>query len=197
MNLMRGIIMIEQFYDAFKRWSNTGTVWMISDTHFMDKNLTFRTVSADDIVKSINSKVGKKDTLIILGDIGDIAYAQRLKGYKVLIMGNHDVGPSHYKKVDNNNLFDEVYEGPVIVGEKLIFSHEPLNIDWAFNIHGHIHDKHHTNDEFHFNVCCDVIDYTPLNLNQFVKSGVLKHIKTLHRNTIDTATKRKKNRIKK
>ena len=81
-----------------------------------------------------------------------------------------------------------------MLGEKLILSHEPVDVPWAFNIHGHIHDSKHKNDKRHFNVCADVIGYTPVNMNQFMKSGALAHIETIHRETIDKATVRKAKR---
>lgn len=188
--------MIEQFYESFKRWAEIGTVWVISDTHFGDKQLKsgLNRPTDDELVALINSKVGKKDTLLILGDVGNTSYVEKLKGYKILVMGNHDSGVTNYKKSETNKLFDEVYEGPVIVGEKLILSHEPINVDWAFNIHGHVHDVKHKNDSHHFNVCSDVVGYVPINLNQLVKTGIFKNVQTIHRTTINVATERKKRR---
>jgi calcineurin-like phosphoesterase family protein len=90
----------------------------------------------------------------------------------------------------DNMLFDEVYEGPLVIGEKLILSHEPIVASWAFNIHGHIHDLRHKNTACHFNVCSDLVDYTPINLNQLLKSGILSKVESIHRTTIDKATKK-------
>ena len=42
----------------------------------------------------------------------------------------------------------------------------------------------------------DVIDYTPINFNQLMKSGPTSKIETIHRTTIDKATKKKKQRGK-
>ena len=51
----------------------------------------------------------------------------------------------------DNHLFDEVYTGPLVIGEKIILSHEPLpNIDWALNLHGHNHNGGKT-DIYHYN----------------------------------------------
>lgn len=94
----------------------------------------------------------------------------------------------------DNQLFDEIFEGPLIIGEKLILSHEPVDVPWAFNIHGHIHDSKHKNDKRHLNVCADVIGYTPINMNQFMKSGALAHVETIHRAVIDKARVRKQKR---
>lgn len=236
--------MIAGLYQIFNHWHSSGTVWIISDPHFGDEELAAgipERPSPEEMVKLINSKVGKKDTLIILGDVGDVSYVSKLKGYKILVMGNHDAGRINYEKVRkvlvynkdkysikevrdealkaypnyrveeisavedflfphadwevviDNNLFDEIYEGPIMIGEKLILSHEPVNVPWAFNIHGHIHDALKGNDDSHFNVCADVIGYLPMNLNQFMKEGHLANIETIHREAINRATRRKRN----
>ena len=82
----------------------------------------------------------------------------------------------------NNCLFDEIYSGPLIIGKKIILSHEKLNnIDWAFNIHGHIHDPHIPNDSNHFNVCGDARrNYEPINLHSLIKSGIMKEVEDIH-----------------
>lgn len=186
--------MISGLYKCFDHWHREGTVWLYSDPHFNtdeDLHIPFpNRPSAEDQIKMINSKVGRNDHLIILGDIGDIECAKKLRGHKVLIKGNHDSGLSNYKDV-----FEEVYGGPLMIGEKIILSHEPLDIDWAFNIHGHTHLLTKVR-KGHLCVCSDVINYTPINLNQFVKSGRLSEVTTLHRSTIDTAIMKKQQRSK-
>lgn len=230
-------------YDCFQHWGEKNAVWVISDTHFGDKDIQKafpNRPSDEELIKNINQKVGKNGTLLLLGDVGDIECARQLKGYKVLICGNHDVGSSDYKRkivsevydaeewtkeavmsemkkkypghkisVDeqfgfhlpftrwvayaDNCLFDEVYIGPIIIGKKLLLSHEPLDVKWIFGIHGHDHTGA-KNDKYHLNVCADVIGYTPINLNQFLKSDALSKIKTIRRTVIDKATERKKKR---
>lgn len=234
-------------YDIFnERWGQQ-TAWIYSDPHFEDKELAAalpNRPSAQKIVENINSKVGRKDTFICLGDIGDVEYVRQVRGYKVLICGNHDLGASNYKRqilkyefdsnrytkeqakaeiankhpnwkitIDSqycptssseclivyadNLLFDEVYTGPLMIGEKLILSHEPIpNLNWAMNIHGHVHDSKAKSDMYHFNCCADVIDFTPLNLNQLLKKGLLSKVQTVHRETINAATKRARKRQK-
>lgn len=186
--------MIEALYKPFQKWSEVGTIWIYSDPHFGDKELAAGVKgrpTAEEQVKMINAKVGRKDTLIILGDIGDIEYAKKLRGYKVLICGNHDVGHTKYAEV-----FDEIYAGPVFIADRLVLSHEPIMLDFAFNIHGHNHSSV-IQDGKHLNVCSDMIGYTPINFNQFVKSGALAKVPSIHRVTIDGATKRKQKRLKK
>lgn len=215
-----------KLYDKFDHWQNDGNIWIYSDPHFADEEMKWlraNYIGDDEQVKSINSKVGKYDTLIILGDVGDISFVKKLRGYKVLVMGNHDNGASNYKRIEeffpiveaegkdigparkvnmlgmdfyykDNGLFDEVYEGPLFISEKILLSHEPIDIPFALNIHGHDHSNWHKEDINHYNVCAEHINYTPISLSTIVKSGVLKQIDSIHRMTIDNAIDRKAKR---
>ena len=168
------------------RWCNQ-TVWIISDPHFGDEELRAGMPgrpSDEELVRRINMKVGRKDTLLLLGDCGSPEFVRQLRGYKVLIAGNHEPGLSAFDEI-----FDEIYSGALIIGEKIILSHEPIpGISWAMNVHGHNHNKNSKNDANHFNVCADVIGYEPINFNQWLKAGHLSKIETLHRKTINKAT---------
>ena len=181
--------MLPGIYPIFQHWAKQ-TVWIYSDPHFSDEDLECgikNRPSDEEQVKMINSCVGRKDTLICLGDVGNVEVMKKVRGYKVLICGNHDAGKSNYEEV-----FNEIYTGALIVGEKLILSHEPVDIPWLYNIHGHDHAG--TERPNHLNVCSDVIGYKPINFNQFLKSGHMSKIQTIHRATIDNATKRKAKR---
>ena len=161
-------------------------------------------------IKNINSKVGKKDTIIFLGDIGDINYIKKIRGYKVLIMGNHDQGASNYKReihyysdlgeifvddlsglekneirIEDNHLFDEVYTGPLMISDRILLSHEPIALPYIFNIHGHDHSNSEKAAPYHMNMCAEHIDYTPVLFKDIVRSGVLKDVPSIHRFTID------------
>lgn len=225
-------------YESFaERWHRGGSVWLYSDPHFNDdetKAIRKDYIGDDEQVKRINSKVGKKDTIIFLGDIGDVSFIQKIRGYKVLIMGNHDSGASNYKRVatvngpfvyntfhsapytdvwkkhfeehpeykkmfniEDNHLFDEIYEGALMVGPKLVLSHEPINNlpRWLFNIHGHDHSNWFTGPR-HLNVCAEYINYTPISLSSLIKDGMLKDVEDIHRITIDNAIDRKNRRNK-
>lgn len=227
-------------------WKDYQSCYIISDTHFDDPDLIHAYAdrpSAEEQVKLINSKVGKMDVLIHLGDVGNIDYVRQLKGaMKILVCGNHDAGASNYQRQiwtkqfyktqyqkheaieemkrlypncaytlkegydfvslseywevkADNKLFDLIFTGPLMLGEKLMLSHEPINmIPWAFNIHGHVHDRRVKNNGNHFNVCADVIGYEPINFNKFMKEGHLANIVSIHRDTIDNATARAKKR---
>lgn len=232
-------------YDFFnKAWfKDSQTIWIVSDTHFSDAELREgmpQRPSDKELLRKINSKVGAKDVLIHLGDVGELQCVKDFYAHRrILILGNHDVGKTKYQRQiytkdfpksqykmneaieamallypscrchlrifedywqvhADNCLFDEVIEGPLVLGEKLILSHEPINIPWALNIHGHVHDARAKNDRFHENCCLDFTNYEPVNFTHMLKNGPTSHIESLHRSTIGTATiKSKKRRSKK
>lgn len=184
--------MINSLYDNFKHWSNKGSVYIISDFHFddvdclvMDKNW----IKPEEQVAIINKMVHKNDTLICLGDVGNVEWVAKLKaGYKVLIMGNHDGGKTNYTPY-----FDEVYEGPLFIAEKILLSHEPIKSNCWFNIHGHQHDGGEV-EKNSLNVAANICHYTPIDLGKIIKSGALASINSIHRETINRATQQKKER---
>jgi len=105
--------MINILYDCFKHWSKAGSVYIYSDPHFGDAE-HFKLLKANNNVpegintveeldelqiKNINAVCHKCDTLICLGDVGNIELVKRLKaGYKVLLTGNHDRGADYYRR---------------------------------------------------------------------------------------------------
>ena len=175
--------MIKGLYNSFaERWYRGGSVWFYSDPHFGDEEMKYlrkNYISDDEQVKRINAKLGKNDTIIFLGDIGDTSFIKKIKGYKVLVMGNHDAGRSNYEP-----FFNEIYEGILIIGPKIVLSHEPIDMRFCFNIHGHDHSGFYK-DKNHLNVCAELIDYTPINLTKLIKEGRFKDIEDIHRVTID------------
>lgn len=236
---------LQGLYECFNHWGKDGGTFIISDTHFGEDDLKKvfpNRPSDDELVRMINQKVGKNGTLILLGDVGDIEFARKLKGYKILVCGNHDRGNSNYQRqvvshkydqkdytrqeamndmakkypnwkltceegydfhspftywkiIADNNLFNEVYDGPVMISGRILLSHEPVpNITWAVNLHGHVHDPKARSDKYHFNMCADRNNYTPINFNQWLKDGHLSHIVTTRRVVIDGATERKRKR---
>lgn len=173
------------------RLSNFQDIWIVSDTHFADPEMHQKNKmrpSDKDFVKAINAKCGRRSVLIHLGDVGALEYVEQLKaGYKILIMGNHDETKSKFL-----NFFDEVYEGPWMIGEKYILSHEPIpSLSWVMNIHGHNHCGPQQIDPYHFNCNCDVAGYEPIHLISLLKNGLAAKVCSLHRQTVDKATERK------
>lgn len=178
-------------YDTFnKLWDGYQTVWITSDLHFSDEDLRKgfpNRPSDEELVKRINAKVGRRDILVILGDCGNPEFVKQLRGHKILIAGNHEPGLSIFK-----DFIQEIYSGALMIGEKLLLSHEPVPAAWYTNLHGHDHAG--AKRKGCINVCLDVNGYEPINMNQLLKSGIYKDIESIHRITIDAATTRKKKR---
>ena len=231
--------MIPTLYEKFKPWSEKGSVYIISDTHFDDSDCKLMSKtwpSADEQLEKIKKVVHKNDTLIHLGDVGNLSYIKKIKAYKVLIMGNHDTGRSNFErkiitkrfskdlytrenalnkmKEDypdceysiseehdfhspfeswvisaDNKLFDEVYGDPLMIADKIFLSHAPiLGIDWCLNMHGH-DDSGRKIDNYHLNLASNVCNYTPINLKNEIKNGLLANVLSIHRMTIDNASR--------
>lgn len=181
----------KHLYQFCDPWFHGGSVYFYSDPHFSDDEMKYlrkNYCGDEEQINRINNRVHTADTLVILGDVGNIECVNKLKaGYKILIKGNHDSGNSNYEC-----LFDEIYDGPLTVSDKIILSHEPLNTKYHLNIHGHDHSNRNTDLlGKHINCCAEFIDYTPINLNSIIKSGVLKEIDNIHRATIDNATEKR------
>lgn len=237
--------MFKNLYDNFAHWfhDGRGTVYFYSDPHFNDPEMVHlrkNYIGDEEQIKRINSKIGKYDTLVVLGDVGDVDWVRKIRGYKVLVMGNHDMGATKYKRrvvrhmldgmkytkeealaeaknaypsfydihierkivvedgdphaywfiVVDDRLFDEVYEGALMIAPNIILSHEPVEFPFARNIHGHDHSNWYPSG---INMCAEHIDYTPVPLKDLVEKGMLK-APDIHRETIDKAIDRKAKR---
>ena len=180
--------MITTLYPIFRKWSERGSVYIISDTHFGEpdcKLIDENWPSPEDQIKAITKLVHKNDTLIHLGDVGDPEYLEAVRGYKVLLLGNHDETAQKFAPY-----FDEVYTGPLFVAEKLLLSHEPVYglEKICVNIHGHSHGGGSTLT--HLNVASDVCGYAPVDLGKLIRKGLLSKAVGIHRAAIDEAEKR-------
>ena len=180
--------MIKSLYPQFQRWSATGSIYIISDTHFDDEDCKLidpEWITPQEHINIIKQDVWKGDTLIHLGDVGNPDYLAQLKCYKVLISGNHDT----LRKVAIH--FDEVYTGPLFIADRLILSHEPIQglEDFAINIHGHEHTENFKHN--HINLASNVYHFKVFNLGTSIKNGLLSQIENIHRVTIDNAILRK------
>lgn len=146
-------------------------MWVIADTHFSHKNIIrytgrpFETTEQMDeiIIKNWNREVKGKETVFILGDfalstkdhIKEIA--SRLHGYKVLIIGNHDMRHSYRWWL---TVMDEVYKYPIIYKDFLL-SHYKIEGTRFRNLYGHIHEKGTLEDGC---VCVELTNYRPIKL---------------------------------
>ena len=159
-------------------------LFVISDLHFGHTNMAlkrgFENVELHDeyIVDRWNSVVGKRDTVWILGDItmekANYDILDRLKGFKKVVLGNHDM-PQHVQK-----LLEHVnHVCGSFTKNKVILTHIPIHtqeIDrFKKNIHGHLHEHIvqkfsltngiEEDDDRYVNVSCECINFTPVELN--------------------------------
>lgn len=239
--------MIPTLYKTFQRWSDKGSVYIISDPHFDDTDCKLMNPAwppAEWYVNNINKKITKNDTLVCLGDVGNIDWVRKIKaGYKVLVTGNHDHNNSYYQRsvyteyydasdyeskgvligllknaypyhaftiqettwsyryevTIDNKLFDEVYNGPLFIADRLLLSHEPVNgLEFCVNIHGHVHSGQYEYIDdhgcYHINLAADVVDWGLFDLGKEIKDGLLSGTHNIHRFTIDGAVDRKNKR---
>ena len=184
--------MIATLYEPFRHWSESGSVYILSDLHFDDEDCKLMSpdwITPLEQIEIINKTVMPSDTFVCLGDVGKAEYIKRIRARKkILILGNHDTRGKY------NDYFNEIYLGPVFIADRILLSHEPVyGLPWCLNIHGHDHNSVEPYKEGckHINLAANVCGYTPLNLGRLIKDGVLSDIPSIHRVTIDAANLRK------
>jgi calcineurin-like phosphoesterase family protein len=162
-------------------------VWVWSDIHWGHKNIIKYTdpfrpyTSVDEMNTALIANyraVVKPDDIVIFG--GDIAFMSlgainalldSLPGYKIQIVGNHDMDRSG-KLMEMN--FDERHLCMLIdvkdqeVDTQLLVSHYPIdNVPRGlFNLHGHIHQN--IAKEWNLNMCVEHTKCAPLHIRDVV-----------------------------
>lgn len=146
------------------------TKYFISDPHFGHKNILrfertqFSTIEEHDdfIVNMVNEVVGETDELYILGDVGNLDTARRIKCRCILVMGNHDNQTvARYK-----SFFAEVYSHPIYLKDNIVLSHIPIPvISNVLNVHGHLHGSR-LDSVNHLNLSANMIGYKPISEDQ-------------------------------
>ena len=168
--------------------------FVIADLHLghfnMAKKRGFSSIEEHDefIISKWNSKVSKKDTVYILGDLTMekstfYPILDRLNGTKKVILGNHDK-PQHIPE-----LLKYVSSVCSSIQEKgTILTHIPIHESelhrFRKNIHGHIHENlilkpfkflgftlFNRVDKRYICVSCEQINYTPVS---FKELGLIK-----------------------
>ncbi len=167
------------------------SVFFLADTHFGDEtilryeNRPFASVEEMDreLVRRWNETVKDGDTVFHLGDFSSLGEEEdrellsKLRGNKVLVLGNHDRHrtPEAWRSLG----FQEAVPWPLVWEGFYILSHEPLyvnrNMPYA-NVFGHVHGNPAYRDASPHSVCVSVerIGYTPLSfeeLRQRLRAG--------------------------
>lgn len=159
------------------------TIFFISDLHLGHESVLkwardYRdgdTIEEHDqiLIDKINSTVGKRDLLYILGDVtlkskrDNLSLLNQIPCQKFLVRGNHDTRPlNEYLKV-----FRDVYG--VLYKKGHWLSHAPIHpkeLRNRPNIHGHVHTnsirRFFTYDQRYINVCVEALNGYPLSLDE-------------------------------
>ena len=174
-----------------------------SDTHFGCQYIFDRTgrasvlspdISEADqkIIDNFNERLSKNDTLYILGDLSSAdvdptPYLEKIKGKKILVIGNHDAKWLRHRHVAKLFKRIEPYMGVREFGKELriVLSHYPL-AEWDGYYKGHLHFYGHVHnsdsvgalrmkDELRAaNVGVDVHDFKPMTAAELFARRVVE-----------------------
>jgi calcineurin-like phosphoesterase family protein len=181
---------------------NLQKLWFYSDPHFFHHNIIryanrpYQNVEDmnQDLILKLNSKVGKNDKVIFVGDMFffkrnkediqkclDIFHA--LNGnHKTLIIENHDKS-SFFLPYDMSvkSLTINIQNEEVLINhypyrptDRPEMTRRPLD-EGKFLVHGHSHNKVKVKNKM-INVCCDSWDYFPISLEEI--SEIIESIKS-------------------
>lgn len=153
-------------------------VLVAADFHLGHRNIhkyrNFESAEEHDalVKENYHKVVGKRDTIMLLGDICFTVDAlneiKTWPGYKILILGNHDLERVKIQNVVDT--YDRVY---ALHNKKHCWlSHAPLHPDelrGKFCVHGHVH-ANTIPDPRYFNVSLENIGFTPIDFNDIVKT---------------------------
>ena len=127
------------------------------------------------IYERLKSSIGKRDTLILLGDVAFTPYwNDKIKEIectkKVLILGNHDTDRQVHLQ-DLVDTYDEIHA--LWKAKGVWFSHAPIHpqeLRGKMNVHGHLHTNVVEGDNRYINVCVDHLeDFKPVNFQELMK----------------------------
>ena len=129
------------------------------------------------LLDRINSVVGKKDTLYILGDVSmgnrikTEKILDKMRGKKILILGNHDNSIRNSTRFEYvTQIHDFTFTSPSYNNIHIVLCHYPFN-SWNRKVHGSAHLYGHVHGRLKgvglsFDIGVDANDYYPLNLEQ-------------------------------
>lgn len=145
-----------------------------SDQHFQHKNIIeYSKRPYGDLdhmhaqfIRNYKQVVKPDDICVWIGDVSFAAdgktnaWLKEFPGYKVLVVGNHDIDHGKLKNLD----FDEIHTS--ITFDQFVVTHHPWTghlPDNMWNIHGHTHDRVFEADR-HICACVEMINYVPISM---------------------------------
>lgn len=161
-----------------------------SDIHWGHKNIIkytnrpFKSVEHmnEQLIENYLNVVNDNDVVIFGGDIGFMSEKNLnmildcLPGYKILIVGNHDMhrnGTLYKLNFNEQHLCLVMHINTGLFEYDLLFTHYPLNEvpKGCICVHGHIHDKVVPNSKKHINMCVEHTNYTPRELTTIIEQA--------------------------
>ena len=176
----------------------TPKTWVYSDPHFYHSNICKFTnydgspvrpwddaeKMTEDMISMYNEDVSDDDRVYILGDVAFskqlfVRAVSRLKGRKVLVIGNHDP-----KKMTQTYADLGIDVRGYVQRSGWIMSHIPIHPAslgrWKLNIHGHLHnntvklpieygDKLQEDDERYYCACVERTNFRPKLLSDILQ----------------------------
>ncbi len=152
-------------------------IWIWSDHHFYHQNVIkyserpFDSVEEmnNHFIQTYNDTVGDDDICIFAGDVTFKSTSLFLKdilpkikkGYKVLVIGNHDIDKKKVRKLNFDEtvlVLDFKYNGHTVVVSHIPFFIQNENF---INVHGHIHN-YKSEHNHQINVSVEAINYKPV-----------------------------------
>ena len=102
-----------------------------------------------------------------------------LPGKKYLVTGNHDFKNIHNRDFSSAFLWCRPYAEVRDNERKVVLFHYPIE-EWngfyvgSYHLHGHIHNTTVTHIDRRYNVSVDVINYTPVTLDELIAQNDVK-----------------------
>lgn len=178
----------DEFIDLGAEIDNGRKCWFWSDQHFGHHNIISYCArpygSADEmnssLIKNYTEKVGANDIVVFGGDIAFMKteainpIIESLPGYKILIIGNHDL--EHNGKIKdfcvNERHICLSFSTKLLNGFSFLLTHYPLRImpAYSFNIHGHIHGRNAPTNR-HINISVEHTNYSLLSIDEIVSTA--------------------------
>ena len=171
-------------------------IWFTSDFHFGHEAIIrmcqrpFSDVEEMNrvLLENYNSFVQENDTVYILGDVCHRInqeerneFVRRLKGKKILIIGNHDLTKGSQNVLYDSSLFEDVRDYLEIhyEGNRICMSHYPF-LSWrgafqgSYMVHGHTHNHSDYNERNkekglrRYDVGVDANEYCPVRIQDIL-----------------------------
>ena len=172
-----------------------GNIYVCADLHFNHANIikyenrpfASRDEMNEKLIGNWNAVVNPGDCVWVLGDVGFAGntkiseWVNRLNGYKLLVMGNHDRSRSAAKWSQLG--FNNVYKDHAIIrhnGQYVMMMHEPpeghLYPD-TFYCYGHVHGSPDFPDHTNQTACVSIerLNYAPALLDDVISGKAYEH----------------------